>query len=844
MTTSQVQFDYADSSDSRFDTVIFALLGGMVFFAPLALGAVQAWSEAIIIAAAVTMLLVLGIKLLVRADVPFIIAYAYFPLVLFIAWCLLQLLPMPNGLLGILSPATVSVRAELLADLGGSESGAISLYSETTIRTLRMVVVWGIVFVVTVNVFRSLAAFRRVLTIVAIAGVTVSTIAIAQQVMDAKSIYGVIPAWTGMARGGPFMVPSHFCQFANLSIGAGAALVLMSFHEHLHRTDYSRAELRAKLTSAGFAPAWIGVLAIVLGLVAITGSGSRMGLLSAVVAGAVTLALTMIRRPAWSPGWLTVIMLLVVLGGGVWGGYDLTFSRFEELFERGDGIVSRLEILRSMAPAFDSFGWAGTGLGTFQFVFPQFDQSVTPFVASHAENEYAQLLFETGRIGVAIVSVFVMLLALRWAQLVFGAGNVAVWGMIGLTYGFVAILVHSASDFGQHLPANFIVTAIASGLVLNLYALSRKYRRQVSPGIPQRGRRMLRMSGMIVAALCSAMLIHGAVMTMLAERHAMASARLEVKYLPKPAETPNEVYRDLIVGMERAVALRSGDVEHRYYLSLYRWVSITRFRDDETGEVKVGWLVPENPSEGPQRFREFCERIIAELQEARRLAPSYAPALVLMAEIEHFSLKKEGSDALVEKGWTLARNDARGSFNLALLRIEQGRADEAIELIRRASRLESGRARLISDLLVEELNRADLALELAGDDRSELARVAAQSGDPAIIAEAKRRSLQSLEKQIQARGGPAAALVELARLKIEESKFDEAIELYKRAVRQEYSAINWRVELAELLERAGKLDEALEEAERILRDRNQESRARDLISRVQSLRSPATKPVQ
>ena len=39
---------------------------------------------------------------------------------------------------------------------------------------------------------------------------------------------------------------------------------------------------------------------------------------------------------------------------------------------------------------------------------------------------------------------------------------------IGLGYGFAAILVHSLSDFGQHIPSDAALTAVTCGLLASL----------------------------------------------------------------------------------------------------------------------------------------------------------------------------------------------------------------------------------------------------------------------------------------------------------------------------------------------------------------------------------------
>ena len=66
MTSQAVIFDLTDTSDERFDRPIEAMLAALLAFMPLALGAVQPWSELVVVAAAALMSLALAAKLELR----------------------------------------------------------------------------------------------------------------------------------------------------------------------------------------------------------------------------------------------------------------------------------------------------------------------------------------------------------------------------------------------------------------------------------------------------------------------------------------------------------------------------------------------------------------------------------------------------------------------------------------------------------------------------------------------------------------------------------------------------------------------------------------------------------
>ena len=138
----QVYFDPVDAPRTIWDSLIELLLGVLLIFSPLTFGAVQAWSEQVVICIAGAMALCLMIKVITRPQARFVRTWAYIPIAIFLLLVLLQLLPLPEKLIGAISPATARIKIDLLGDLPHAADVlrriTLSFYPEATHRQLRL----------------------------------------------------------------------------------------------------------------------------------------------------------------------------------------------------------------------------------------------------------------------------------------------------------------------------------------------------------------------------------------------------------------------------------------------------------------------------------------------------------------------------------------------------------------------------------------------------------------------------------------------------------------------------------------------------------------------------------
>lgn len=232
-----VLFDLRETADEGFDRIIESLLIALLVFSPLALGAVQAWSEMAVLLLAGMMAVVLGIKLVRRPHVPFIRSWTYIPVALFIGLTAFQLVPLPAQVVRLIAPGTFALRQSLMSNVPESarhlDVMPLSLYPEATIQNLRVLLSVATVYVVALNTIRQLSQVRRLLMVIAAIGAMTALVGFLHLAAGAERIYGIVGELPRAWPLGPFMNRNHFGQLMNLSLGAAAALVLIQVDELL-----------------------------------------------------------------------------------------------------------------------------------------------------------------------------------------------------------------------------------------------------------------------------------------------------------------------------------------------------------------------------------------------------------------------------------------------------------------------------------------------------------------------------------------------------------------------------------------------------------------------------------
>jgi O-antigen ligase len=342
-------------------------------------------------------------------------------------YSLLQALPLPLGVVRALSPEAASVWEGALRPLRPAGSSWASLSVDPAGTWLEVLKFAGYACVVIgASALRARHGSRSVLALVGGLALLVCVVTLAHGLVGATRIYGMFPApnlherWSR----GPFVNGNNLAGYLNLGLFAGVGLLLGE-----------RPPLRTRYVGAG-----VAVLATGLVL-----TGSRGGVLCAVLGGAVLVAYALKRRGAGTVRIVagsSLVLLVAVVALFVFGDTRLRGALFDT------SNAGKILGFRGALSLIHDNPWFGVGRGAFDGAFQPYrgvrGDASTVYV--HAENLVLDWMSEWG--------VLVGLVAL------FGCGFFLVRlvtrakrdpALVGVVLAVGAVLLQNQVDFGLEL---------------------------------------------------------------------------------------------------------------------------------------------------------------------------------------------------------------------------------------------------------------------------------------------------------------------------------------------------------------------------------------------------------
>ncbi|RPJ37124.1 MAG: hypothetical protein EHM35_06945 [Planctomycetaceae bacterium] len=790
-----------------FDRAIKWLLVGLLAFMPLAFGVVHAWTEEVVVALSSAMIVLLLLRCLFRHD-GLRLTWAYVPIILLLLIAVLQLVPLPVQWVSALSPNTVSLKTELLSDLNNAgarwKTMTLTFYPHATEHDLRLVLAAAGVFVVVFNVFRDPSQITWLLKAIVVIGGVIAAVTLTQYLFGNGRFYWLIPSAHYQGLSGPFVNHSNYGQFMNLSIGAALALLIVGLRGASSVSGVLSP--RAPVQRVVNPPRQLCVLSMGIALAAATVvlSLTRGGVIGMLIAGGFTALLLCSRRSLRGYAWIFIVVILVALPCLLYGGFDAVYDRLASLRDLRNVEAGRLQILKDIAVIWTRFPIFGTGLGTHSVVYPMYDRSTIVPRAAYAENEYAQVLEETGLLGLSMLIALGGIVWFAYGRSVRSAIAPICSAAYGLGFGLLAILVHSLSDFGQHLPANGILSATFCALMLVLagHGSDDLARRK---GSETHGPKMLVYYTLLAGVLIvSAWALVGADAARIAQSHRCQCAQAEKSLTARNWQGTSEEYAALIAHAIAACDSEPGNAQYCYWLNVYRWRWISRTIDPNAVETGI-----------PKRFMPALRTIVAGFHQACVLCPTFGPPYSAAGQIEKFHLFDDHGAQMITKGCRLAPCDPISCFVAGYLDVVEGRHESSTEKFVRAIRLDGRLFRAVADMYLREISRPDLAIFCAGDDIERLRHVSSilEEMEYVDLAEqVKDREKSLLEAKCQAGDAGPQDYVSLATIHKRRGCSEAAIACYRRALELDYCRGEWRLELAELLAQSGRVPDAVGQA--------------------------------
>ncbi len=394
------------SRSCQYSELLYGVVG-VLLFGPLAFGAVESWSILIVQMSAGLLFVLWAARQVARGELEIAGNPLFFPMSLFGALILWQL---------------VTGRTTYRA---GTSSAAL-LYCT-----------YALLCFLVVQCLRKTSQINVLAWLFSGYGFIVAMFALMQGLAPNGKLYWLRIAESGGWIYGPYVNHNHYAGLMEMLTPIPLVISLSS------KVRVSRRALAAVAAA---------VMASTIFL-----SGSRGGMAAFVAEMALLTGFLITRRKHWRPPFALGAFLVIAFVLLAWlGGGELT-ERVASIHSGARTELSggtRLTIDRDALKIFAEKPFVGWGLGVFPEIYPQFSSLSTNLQVGMAHNDYLQLLVETGGLGFVAVLWFLITLfrcALKklnhWPSETNAVTLAAMLGVAG-------ILVHTFVDFNLQIPAN------------------------------------------------------------------------------------------------------------------------------------------------------------------------------------------------------------------------------------------------------------------------------------------------------------------------------------------------------------------------------------------------------
>ncbi len=345
-----------------------------------------------------------------RLFVPFL----WVPFLVLFGWSLLQVIPLPPVLLGILSPRAAYFYAA--SDLGGWRPLSLSL-PETLYSLMRL----GTLLLFALMLQRTIEGERREWRSLVTDTIIVTAVAVFALGVFLKM--AGVTTWLGALLRGPLLIHPTLINMNHAAAFFGVAALL--------------ALARAVDADLARGKVFYGALFFVLFL-GIIMTLSRGGILAFVLSLVLFFILRRLTDRKMSGGVVLAAFAVLAVVIAFYVGYHFIITEFD--MDRPD-YFDKLAVLGTVRDYVADFWLTGSGLGSFMHVYP-FYQGDPGLFFTQLENEPVQLVLEQGVLVALVVSVFLV-----WFFVKYNRGARC---RCGAAAALLFLAMHNTLDFNLH----------------------------------------------------------------------------------------------------------------------------------------------------------------------------------------------------------------------------------------------------------------------------------------------------------------------------------------------------------------------------------------------------------
>ena len=379
-----------------------------------------------------------------------------------LAAIVLQLVPLPAGLVAVISPARVLYQQAMRLDGAGPGAMSLALDRSAGLHALTAALCTFAAFWVARAQF-SRHGIRTVVTILAWTAIAFVLAAVAQSAADTTLVYGFWrPYGAGARPFGPFINRNHAGTWSLLT------LLLCAGCYQWRRSSSSPPRgwrWRSRLAHAVNGRSLILVIAVSL-LTAGIGLVASRSTLVGLVCAAGYLAWT---APRGFDGRRRLRGLTLACAAAA---AFLAYSDFDTLASRLDqtrrlGLAGRVAIWKDTVGAIRDFPVTGVGAGNYANAMRVYQTTDRTYYWNEAHNHYLQVAAEGGALIAAPAALALCALAVAGVRMLRVRTDPVHWMRLGASAALVAVAVQAIWETGLTLPANGMLAAVAAAILVH-----------------------------------------------------------------------------------------------------------------------------------------------------------------------------------------------------------------------------------------------------------------------------------------------------------------------------------------------------------------------------------------
>ena len=448
--------------------ILYGLLC-LLFLAPFMFGTVEPWSVGMMETASFSLCFFWLLGTLKSKEQKFSIIKPPFliPLGLLVCTALFQVTPFPPFFLKIIAPETYEVYKNI--SINGESLGwrTISLYPHATVLEIVRFACYITVYFLTFQLARNRNSIEFLTMGILIAGVCVALTGIFQVGSSHKKLlwFREVPQYALIF--GPYVNRNHFAGLMVLLIpvGMGMSTYLLPAIRNRYGRMAMVSEFLTHVKANRLILCFAGMMTMVIGLFLCLSLGGIVAFSLSMIFFGVMLLL---RTQSQKKGWFLIISFLVVLLSVAWFGWNPVLERIEGATMHTEASLGdRVHNWKDSFKIIKSYPFLGTGLGTYEYVYPRYKTLSSRARWEHAHNEYVEGAAELGipamLIGMYIIGGFyVMMFRVLRQRRSSLTRLLGIGGMAGIT----GMLIHNLVDFNFHIGANALFFSFLFGYTL------------------------------------------------------------------------------------------------------------------------------------------------------------------------------------------------------------------------------------------------------------------------------------------------------------------------------------------------------------------------------------------